>query len=277
MSFLMASSLDEALSAVEGGRIPLAGGTDVYPRMRSEGKEGDLVGLERLDELRLVEEREGFLFLGAALTWQQIIDSARVAKEAPLLVLAARHVGGPAIRHMGTVGGNVCTASPAGDGLLALVALEARVELLSRGKRRLLPLEDFLVGPGKTDLRWGELLRAVAIPGDGGRPFFRKVGRRKTLAISLGSLAALWHEEEGRLKDVRLVFGSMAPCPCRVTEAEAFLEGKSPDEALFRAAASICSEAVDPVDDIRAQASYRRLLAGGLVEEWGFQVLGERT
>lgn len=277
MSFLMASSLDEALSAVEGGRIPLAGGTDVYPRMRGEGREGDLVGLERLDELRLVEEREGFLFLGAALTWQQILDSALVAKEAPLLVLAARHVGGPAIRHMGTVGGNVCTASPAGDGLLALVALEARVELLSRGKRRLLPLEDFLVGPGKTDLRRGELLRAVAIPGDGGRPFFRKVGRRKTLAISLGSLAALWHEEEGRLKDVRLVFGSMAPCPCRVAEAEAFLEGKSPDEALFRAAASICSEAVDPVDDIRADASYRRLLAGGLVEEWGLQVLGERT
>lgn len=277
MSFLMASSLDEALSAVEGGRIPLAGGTDVYPRMRGEGREGDLVGLERLDELRLVEEREGFLFLGAALTWQQILDSALVAKEAPLLVLAARHVGGPAIRHMGTVGGNVCTASPAGDGLLALVALEARVELLSRGKRRLLPLEDFLVGPGKTDLRRGELLRAVAIPGDGGRPFFRKVGRRKTLAISLGSLAALWHEEEGRLKDVRLVFGSMAPCPCRVAEAEAFLEGNSPDEALFRAAASICSEAVDPVDDIRADASYRRLLAGGLVEEWGLQVLGERA
>ena len=69
----------------------------------------------------------------------------------------------------------------------------------------------------------------------------------------------------------------MAPCPCRVAEAEAFLEGKSPDEALFRAAASICSEAVDPVDDIRAEASYRRMLAGGLVEEWGLRVLGGRS
>lgn len=82
---------------------------------------------------------------------------------------------------------------------------------------------------------------------------------------------------EGRLKDVRLAFGSMAPCPCRVAEAEALLEGKRPDEALFRAAAAICSEAVDPVDDIRASASYRRRPAGGLVEEWGLKVLGERT
>ncbi|QVL37671.1 FAD binding domain-containing protein [Aminirod propionatiphilus] len=117
-----------------------------------------------------------------------MIDSARVAKEAPLLVLAARHVGGPAIRHMGAVGGNVCTASPAGNGLLALLALEARVELLSRGKRRLIPLRDFLIGPGKTDLRRGELLRAVAIPGDGGRPFFRKVAGERRLP----SASAAW-------------------------------------------------------------------------------------
>lgn len=278
MSFVMARSLEEAFDALGAGALPVAGGTDLYVRFRRDGNEPDLVGLEGLSALGGIEEGPDHLSIGGAVTWQQVIDSSAVACCAPLLALAARQIGGPAVRHMGTVGGNLCTASPAGDGLVSLWALGASVELISRSAKRILPIDEFLHGPGIVELHPDELLKSVRVPKVSGMGcFFHKVGKRKALAIAVGSLAALWRCEEGRLRNVRLVFGSMGPRPVRVAEAEAFLEGVVPDEKLFGTAADICSQAVSPIDDIRASADYRRHLAGGLVEMFGLRITQELT
>jgi xanthine dehydrogenase FAD-binding subunit len=268
MSILMARSLDEALEAVEAGRVPFAGGTDLFLR---PDRSAHLVGLDRVEALKGLEEDGETLAIGAGLTWQEIIDSDLLRREAPLLVAAARAVGGPALRHMATVGGNVCTASPGGDGLNALWALEAEVELLSLRGRRSLPLERFVLAPGRVALERGEIVQSLRIARDGRRSFFRKVGKRRTLAIAVGSLAALWKVEAGKLRAVRLVFGSMAPLPLRARDAEACLEGVEPEAACFARAAERVPSALAPVDDVRASADYRRRLASGLV-----QLLGEK-
>lgn len=276
MSFLIARTLEDVFGALDAGALPVAGGTDLYVRLRRKADEPDLVGLERVSALGRIERTEEFLSIGGAVTWQQVLDSPEAAAGAPLLVLAAQKIGGPAVRHMATVGGNLCTSSPAGDGLVALWAMGAEVELVSRRGSRVLPLEEFVKGPGSTALGEKELLKSVRVPlSTGAEPFFYKVGVRKALAISVGSLAALWRAEQGRMRDVRLVFGSMGPRPVRVTKAEQILEGAVPEEKLFHAAARICREAVTPIDDVRASASYRRRLAGGLVAMFGLHVRQE--
>lgn len=273
MTFILSRTLENVFDALEAGAVPVAGGTDLYVRLRKSGDTPHMVGLEDLPRLCGIELEENRLTIGAAVTWQQILDSREVCDHAPLLAQAALQVGGPAIRHMGTLGGNICTASPAGDGLAALWAMDAQVQIGSREGNRMLPLEKFVMGPGKTTLNPGELLEKVIIPlKEGLTPFFYKVGKRKALAISVGSLAALWKKEEGVLRDVKLVFGSMGPVPVRVVEAENLLEGAMPDHELIEKAASVCSETVTPIDDVRASACYRRKLAYGLVKMLALQM-----
>lgn len=273
MTFILPRTLENVFDALEAGAVPVAGGTDLYVRLRKSGDTPRMVGLEGLPRLCGVEMEENGLTIGAAVTWQQILDSREVCDHAPLLAQAALQVGGPAIRHMGTLGGNVCTASPAGDGLAALWAMDAQVQICSRQGNRMLPLDKFVLGPGKTALRSGELLEKIIIPLKKGlTPFFYKVGKRKALAISVGSLAALWRKEEGVIRDVKLVFGSMGPVPVRVSEAENLFEGVLPDHILIEKAATICSETVTPIDDVRASAGYRRKLAAGLVKMLALQM-----
>lgn len=273
MTFVIARSTEDVFQALETGAVPVTGGTDLYVRLRQRGGQADLVSLEGLPQLCGIELEENNLVIGSAVTWQQIVDSREACTHAPLLVQAGLQVGGPAIRHMGALGGNICTASPAGDGLAALWAMDAQVELCSRKGNRVLPLDKFVLGPGKTVLRTGELLEKIIVPVKNGlTPFFYKVGKRKALAISVGSLAALWRKEDGVLRDVRLVFGSMGPVPVRVLEAENLLEGAMPDQKCIEKAAAICSETVTPIDDIRASAAYRCRLAAGLVKILALQM-----
>ena len=279
MPFVTAGNLEEVFDRLDQGALPVAGGTDLFVRLRREGGDADLVGLERISGFDRITFSGNCLSIGAAVTWQRILDSSLVAEKAPLLALAARPVGGPAIRHMGTLGGNVCTASPAGDGLVALFALEASVRLVSRAGERSLPVEDFVAGPGATVLKKGEILAALHVPLSEipGLAWFYKAGLRKALAISVGSLALSWCIEEGRMRDVRLAFGSMGPVPLRLPEAEALLEGALPEAELFRQAGEICRLNVKPISDLRASELHRRRLAAGFVEKWGLGVLRERN
>lgn len=279
MPFVTARNLEEVFDQLDQGALPVAGGTDLFVRLRREGCDADLVGLERVMGLRGIALEGGDLVIGAAVTWQRILDNPSVAEKARLLVLAARHVGGPAIRHMGTLGGNVCTASPAGDGLAVLFAMEASVRLVSRTGERVLPIEAFVTGPGTTTLKREELLVSVHVPIAQAprRAWFHKAGLRKALAISVGSLAVAWRIEEGRMRDVRLVFGSMGPRPLRVPEAEALMEGAAPEEALFRETGDICRRTVEPISDLRASAAHRRRLAAGLVGKWGLDVMRQKS
>ncbi|MCF4151511.1 xanthine dehydrogenase family protein subunit M [Dethiosulfovibrio sp. F2B] len=258
-------TVGEALERLSGGAVPMAGGTDLSVRLRSSEKRPDLVLLDRIESMKWVSLRGDYLVLGACATWQRVIDSPLIAVEVPLLAMAASSVGGPALRHMGTVGGNICTASPGADGLCSLWALGAEVCIRSLDSTRSLPIDDFILGPGKTVLEPGELLTEILIPlRTGWRPFFRKDGLRRAMAISVGSCAAIWRpsEDGGSVEEIRMVLGSMGPVPIRSLRAEAAMAGASLfDEGAFRSAGDALGLEVKPIDDIRASRAYRVELA----------------
>jgi len=258
-----------ALSAAHPDARLLAGGTDLLVRLRHLPEDArPLIGLERLDALRGIALRAGELHLAAATPLAQLTTDPLVAQHCPVLARAAATIGGPAIRAMGTLGGNLCTASPAGDTLPALSVLGARLTLDSAAGTRELALAEFITGPGKTRLQPGELLTAVRVPLRETFPIqhFEKVGRRQSLAIAVVSLAALLRlDAAGRVTAARLAWGSVGPTVVRAPEAEAALVGQPLTRTSLAAAAAAARQAVAPIDDVRASAHYRRQLAGNLL------------
>ena len=254
----------------------LAGGTDLLVRLRAAQAKGDhgpgtLVRLDGIDALRGVERTPGgCLRLGAACTHTELLAHPLLRAELPELAAALAELGSPPIRNMGTLGGNICTASPAGDTLPPLMALGAEVELASAAGTRRMALADFITGPGRTRLEPGEVLAAALVPP---RPdfqvrHFEKVGRRSALAVAVVSLAALLRLEGGRVSRVaeaRLAWGSVGPTVWRCPEAEAALVGQRLTLSSLGRAAAIVRAQVQPIDDLRASAEYRRQVAGNLL------------
>jgi CO/xanthine dehydrogenase FAD-binding subunit len=240
-------SLDEALrqKSEHPDAHPIAGGTDVmvdlnFDRLRPEM----LLNLNEVPELRGWERENGTLRLGAGLTYSEAMQP-ELAELLPALAEASRTVGSPQIRNRGTIGGNLGTASPAGDALPPLLVEAADVELASIRGVRSLPLQEFLLGPKRNALEPDELVSAVRLRASGARQTFMKVGPRNAMVIAVVSLTVLADRERGEL---RAAFGSAGPVPGLVTapldEHESFPE-------QVAAAAS-------PIDDVRGTAGYRR-------------------
>jgi xanthine dehydrogenase FAD-binding subunit len=264
---LKPKDLSEALRYLREGGKPLAGGTDLLVAVR-KGTESPnlLVYVGELPELRVLrEEREG-LEVGAALTHAELLAHP-TTERFPILRSVLRTIGSPAIRAMGTLGGNIVTASPAGDSLVALYLLEARVRLVSEEGERELPIWEFIVGPRKTALRQGELVRSVFLPWLSGEPqsFFRKVGRRRALIIAIASLGALVWVRDGRVERARLALGSVAPTVIRPKEVEEALVGRPVSPEAWEDVVPCLSAATHPISDLRASADYRRKVAGRLL------------
>lgn len=269
---LLPFALPELWEALERhpGAALMAGGTDLLVRLRAGlGDPPALVGLERLEELRGVRAEADWLRLGAASTHQELIDDPRVAAELPLLRLALLELGSPPIRHMASLGGNLVTASPAGDSLPPLYIYQAEVELLSAAGGRRLPLDQFITGPGQTALGAGEVLAAVwARRGQTfDRIHHRKVGLRRALAIAVcGFCAGLRLDAAGRVCEARLAWGSLAPRVVRPRAVEQMLAGQALEPELLRAAGQALQEYISPIDDLRASAAYRRQVAANLLQ-----------
>jgi CO/xanthine dehydrogenase FAD-binding subunit len=258
------SCLDEVPKA-----ILYAGGTDVMVKLRGglESSVG-LICLERVSEICGVEDRKDWIRIGATTNHAQLLDNPLVNAHLGVLWQAIKHLGSPPIRAMGTIGGNICTASPAGDTLPPLFVLQAEVELISRQYSRTMAIRDFIRGPGVNALQPGEILAAVRVRKPQGDTIhhFEKVGRRNALACSLASLAALMRvSADGMVEQATLAWGSVAPGIAVVPEVERFLVGKRLSREVLEAAAAVVRTAVTPIDDVRASADYRRLVAGNLV------------
>jgi CO/xanthine dehydrogenase FAD-binding subunit len=229
------------------------------------------VYLGTVAELRGIREEGGVLVLGAATSFAEMIRSPLVQRRARSLVEAARTVGSWAIQLQGTIGGNLATASPAGDGSVALLALSAEATLRGpRGPRRV-PLHEFFTGPKRSVLARDELLTEVRIPaappGARLRGAFLKVGKRKAMAISIVCAAVeLAQGPGGDVLDVGIAYGSVAPTPIRARSAEALLRGKRLTEDVIRRAAAAAAGDTRPIDDVRGQAWYRKEVAAVLVE-----------
>lgn len=268
---LLPLTLDEIWTILDGepDAALYAGGTDLLVQVRS-GLQAPrvLVCIERVEELQGVRDRGQEVFIAAATTHSRLLENDIVRTEFPVLVQALRVLGSPPVRNMGTIGGNIVTASPAGDTLPPLYVLGAEVEVGSRDNRRRLPLKDFVLGPGTVALQKKELLTGIWLKKNRNWNIqhYEKVGRRKAMACSVVSMAALLRTApDGTVREARLAWGSVAPTILRSSAVEDALVGQPVSSAILESAGALVKQAVHPIDDLRATAEYRRLVAGALL------------
>jgi xanthine dehydrogenase small subunit len=246
---------------------PIAGGTDLMVQVA--GEIGDpperIVDLWRLDELRGISVEDDALLLGALTTYTDLRRSDLVHRHLPVLAEAAATIGAAQIQNRGTVGGNVVNASPAGDTLPVLLALDAEMVLGSHVGERTVPAADFWPSYRTTVRRQDELLVRIRIPLHADRRVrFRKVGTRRAQAISKVVLALAWRapDDAAPWTDVRVALGSVAATPIRAGATEAVLAGRRPDRETAELATATLTAEIEPIDDVRSTADYRRTVAG---------------
>ncbi|MBW7849464.1 MAG: FAD binding domain-containing protein [Rhodospirillales bacterium] len=274
--YLAPTTLEEALDALrESEATILAGGTDVMPQSQA-GRlrlQPTLLNIRRIDELGGIALDGASIRIGALATISELLESELINERLPILAEAADHFASPQIRNAGTVGGNVCNASPAGDTLVPLIVLNAEVELASKrdGKveRRRMPLESFFAGPGRTHRAADELLTAIYVPApaEGFVAHFAKFGTRPALDISAVSvgIGGVWRN--GTFKNARVAFGAVAPTPVRGRATEGVLEGSALDAAAIGMAAAAARDEVRPISDVRASAWYRKEMIHSLTKK----------
>jgi CO/xanthine dehydrogenase FAD-binding subunit len=255
-----------ATSSADDQLTPIAGGTDVMVRITGEVGEppARLLDLGRLDELRGVTSSGDAITIGALTTYTDIRRSAPCREHLPALVDAAATIGAAQIQNRGTLGGNIANASPAGDTLPVLLALNAEIVVGGPRGERTVPASDFWVAYRRTALAPDELIIRIRIPVRGGREArFRKVGTRRAQAISKVVIAVAWGESPGSpaWRDVRVALGSVADRPIRARAAERALEGRPPTPESADAAAEALAAEIHPIDDVRSTADYRRVVA----------------
>jgi CO/xanthine dehydrogenase FAD-binding subunit len=265
MSVATPRSLSEALSAwkQQPDAHFLAGGTDFMVEVNGgHRRPGNVIALAGVSELKTIAVGADTVRIGAGVTYAQLTQ-APIADLHPALAAAARTVGSPQIRNAGTLGGNVGTASPAGDTLPVLAALDATIELLSLdGTSRIVPWHQFFVGVKRTARRVDELITAIHLPLLDSRQDYLKVGTRNAMVISVAGLALV--VDLGN-RNVRVALGSVGPVPLRAPEAEAFATANIdwetrtiPDVTTYERFADLVAAAARPIDDHRSTAEYRR-------------------
>ena len=252
-----------ASSTASDQLTPIAGGTDVMVRITGEIGEppGRLLDLWRLDELRGITADANAITLGALTTYSDIRRSGPCREHLPVLVEAAATIGAAQIQNRGTLGGNIANASPAGDTLPVLLALDAEIVVGGPRGERTVAASDFWVAYRRTALAPDELILRIRIPVRGGREArFRKIGTRRAQAISKVVIAVAW-QGDGSWRDVRVALGSVAATPVRAAATEAALEDRRPTPETADAAAETLAGELAPIDDVRSTAEYRRLVA----------------
>ncbi|MGY1692828.1 FAD binding domain-containing protein [Geodermatophilus sp. SYSU D01105] len=264
MDFLQPTTWADALAAraERPDALPIAGGTDVMVELNFDWRRpAALLDLTRVRELREWDTEDGRVRLGAGVPYARVIRE--LGAQLPGLAMASRTVGSPQIRVRGTVGGNLGSASPAGDAHPPLLAAGAEVELVSaaRGARRV-PVADFYTGVKRSVLAPDELIAAVLVPPAAGPQQFCKVGTRNAMVIAVSAFAVALHPDR---RAVGTGIGSAAPTPRRAPEAEEFLAGELDwesrrplPEALAAEFGQRVAAAASPIDDVRGSAAYRR-------------------
>ncbi|KUO74502.1 MAG: hypothetical protein APF81_01875 [Desulfosporosinus sp. BRH_c37] len=257
----------------------LAGGTDLLVKM----KKGP-INWKGIVNLKGLTELKGFVFEGETITIgaltqiSSLIENSLLGLHFPVLVDAARSLGTPQVRNLATIGGNLCNASPAADVALVLLMYEARLLITGPSGSRKVPVHEFYVGSGQTVLQLGEILTAIEIdlPPLNSKGVFYKHGKRKSHEIALVNVAVLLTPQPGtkQISRARIAVGAVASTQLRIKEAEDSLREVIATLGAFEKAAELTKEAVNPIDDVRSTASYRKQMVGvltrrALVEAWG--------
>jgi CO/xanthine dehydrogenase FAD-binding subunit len=271
---LRPADLQEALEfRAQHLSIPIAGGTDLMvQRARGFGLKPDfnkpLLFISHLRELRQVSIRDGNIHIGASIFLSELLKNSKIPES---LTMAVRQMASPSSRNLATIGGNICNASPAGDTLPYLYAVDAIMVLKSNQAERKIPVEEFITGPGKTTLKSDELLIEIIIPDKVfSANYYKKVGTRKGMSLSKASFTGLADLENEIINDIRIAFGSVAPTIVRSREIEASIIGQSVLE-IKNAVPEILKKyapLIQPIDDARSSATYRKQVSLRLFEDF---------
>ncbi|MET0770632.1 MAG: FAD binding domain-containing protein [Solirubrobacteraceae bacterium] len=267
MEVFRPTALGEALEAraAHPDALAIAGGTDVMVELNfDKARPPAILDLTAVPELAQIERENGAIRIGAGVPYTRVIEELQDVL--PALAQASRTVGSPQIRNRGTIGGNLGTASPAGDAHPPLLAAAATVEVASARAKRSIAVDAFFEGPGRSTLQPDELVTAVTVPTAGAREQFAKIGTRNAMVIAVCSFAVRVDRERSR---VGTGIGSAGPTPLRAFEAEAFLTGvieadEPIDEVVRKRFGELVSQAARPIDDHRGTADYRRHALGVL-------------
>ena len=247
--------------------VILAGGTDLVPRINTYGLKAGVLVYVGKSGLDYIKEEKGRLVIGAVTPLDKIAGSKLVARKAAALSQTARQAATMAVRTAATIGGNLANASPAADMAPPLLVMDADLTLVSRKKKRMVPLKDFFKGPGQTILQPGEMIKEISFPIPKGKTAFVKLGRRKALTLSVVNAAVRLEMNRKRCREARIALGSMAPTPLRCSEAERLLQDREISIDLIRQCASEAIAASSPIDDQRASAWYRKRAGAAVVAE----------
>jgi CO/xanthine dehydrogenase FAD-binding subunit len=262
LTLLRPSALRDALQMMrDAPAMPIAGCTDVYVNLHfGLTRDERFIDLWSIadPELRSIRREGTSLRIGALATYSDLIRSALVRRRLPMLVAAAREIGGKQIQHRGTIGGNIANASPAGDALPVLAAADATIILRNASAERRVRFTDFYTGYRTSVRAADELIIAVEIPAVEGRQYWRKVGTRRAQAISKVMCAAV------RGPEVRVALGSVGPTVVRLRETESVLtRGGSLEDAQ-----AVLRREIAPIDDVRSTAAYRREVSANLLADF---------
>ena len=248
----------------------MAGGADLVVQLRTREVPPlkYIFDIENIKELNYIRDEGETLRIGAIVKHQTLKTSPVIREKTFILAEAVHYLATPQIRNMGTIGGNLCNASPAADTAPPLMVLGAKLRISSTKGERIVPIENFFASAKRTALQSSELLTEIIVPcqPDGYGGAFMKVGRRVGHDISLANVAVMVKLKKGCVEDVRIALGSVAPTPMRAIETEAFLKGKEYSQENIRRASEIASTEIRPISDVRASAEYRRDVVKSLIE-----------
>ena len=266
VEYLVPADVDDAVRMLDGERVLLAGGTDLYPQHVGRPM-APVIDIGGIAELRGIHEAADAYRIGALTRWADVAAAALPARFDALRA-AAIQVGSVQVQNAGTIGGNLCNASPAADGIPPLLCLDASIELTSVAGSRVVSLETFLTGYRRTARRADEMLTAVLIPraaGDDARSAFMKLGLRRYLVISVVMVAVVVAMgPDDRIIEAKVAVGACSPVAQRLRSLESTLIGLSIDDA-DDAMIAVHLATLSPIDDVRATADYRRRAAAELV------------
>ncbi|MFC1975458.1 FAD binding domain-containing protein [Chloroflexota bacterium] len=269
--YLAPQNLTEALQmmADRPEAIPLAGGTDILVQMKEAQRPVEaLLSLKRVPEVHQITQN-GKLTLGAAVTAGQLATDPQIQQAYTALANGAGLIGSIQIRNMATVGGNLCNAAPSADTAPPLLVLGAQAVIVSTPGERMIPLEEFFLGPGRTVLQPGELLKEIVVPqplARSGSCYLRQTPRAWMDIAVVGVAATITLAADDTIAEARLALGAVAPIPMRTTAAEKLLTGHTLTDDLLQEVGTAAAQAAKPIDDLRASADYRRHLVNILTQ-----------
>jgi len=255
----------------------LAGGTDLLPQMkRGTIRVPLLISLKGIRYLNGLTDYGDWVNIGPLTAVEELVRSEMLNKKSILLPLAAVQLGSRQIRNMGTVGGNICNASPSADLSTALLCLDPEVKIEGHEGARSERLEDFLKGPGRTSLKSTEIVTGILVPAmeKNWRWNYQKLGSRRAMEIGIVNVGIGLNLEQGICKEVRIALGSVAPTPIRARQAEKHMAEKRLTRDLVEEAAQLGAQESNPIDDLRASAAYRREMVKNLIRR-GLMELAE--